>query len=64
MQGSGQDLERTGKVHEVEAGLQGKEHINWLVCHRGALAGHLWQQWVGCLMGSGLMVMILDVARM
>jgi hypothetical protein len=64
MQGRGQDLERTSKVHEVEAGLQGKEHINWLVCHCGALTGHLWQRWGGCLMGSGLMVMILDVARM
>ncbi len=43
MEGRGQDLERTGKVQEVELGMQGKEHINWLVCHCGRLTGHLWQ---------------------
>ncbi len=58
MQGRSQDLEGTGKVQEVELGMQGKENLNWLVCHCGRLTGHLWQRvwcWVGEEEECGLM---------
>jgi hypothetical protein len=47
VQSRGQDLKGPSKVHEVELVMQGNEHLNWLICHCGRLAGHLWQLVMG-----------------
>lgn len=47
VQGRRQDLERTSKVEEVELGMQGKQNVNWLVCHCGRLSSHLWRRCTG-----------------
>lgn len=41
MQGGSEDLEGTGKVHEVELGMQGEEHINGLIGHCRRFVCHL-----------------------
>lgn len=41
VQGGGKDLEGTGKVHEVELGMQGEEHINGLIGHCRRFVCHL-----------------------
>jgi len=41
MQGPGENLNWTSKVHEVEAGMQGKQNLDRLVCHCGRLCTHL-----------------------
>lgn len=41
MQGSGQNLQRTSKVQEVELGMQGEQNINGFVSHCRRLGCHL-----------------------
>lgn len=41
MQGGGKDLEGTSKVHEVELGMQGEEHVNGLISHCRRFVCHL-----------------------
>ena len=51
VEGRGEHLERTGKVQEVELGVQGEQNIDRFVSHCGRLGCHL-DDWYGLCVGS------------
>jgi hypothetical protein len=51
VEGSGENLERTGHVHEVEVGMQGEQDVDRLVRHCRPLRSHLDDLICSCLGG-------------